>query len=133
MKYILDTNIIIYYLKGMYPEISKWLRGIDASDIYVSSITVAELEYGARGSNNYEKNMSVYRQFMSAFKIIDFDTNAAVCYGDIRNDLKSKGNPIGANDMLIAASALSRGFAVVTHNAREFEHIGGLLVLDPCV
>lgn len=117
----------------MYPEISKWLRGIDASDIYVSSITVAELEYGARGSNNYEKNMSVYRQFMSAFKIIDFDTNAAVCYGDICNDLKSKGNPIGANDMLIAASALSRGFAVVTHNAREFEHIGGLLVLDPCV
>lgn len=132
MKYLLDTNIIIYYLKGMYPQIGEWLRHTPASDICISAITVAELEYGARGSNNYEKNMSVYRQFISAFQIVDFDADAATCYGDIRCILKNKGTPIGANDMLIAASALSRGLVVVTHNSREFERVDNLVVFDPC-
>ena len=132
MKYLLDTNIIIYYLKGMYPQIGEWFRHTPASDIYVSTITVAELEYGARGSNNYEKNMSTYRQFISAFQIVDFDVDAAICYGDIRNNLKNKGIPIGANDMHIAASALSKGLVVLTHNSREFERVDNLVVFDPC-
>ena len=98
----------------------------------VSSITVAELIYGARKSKNIEKNLNAVIKILSPFAIIDFTSMDAFEYGDIRADLETKGKVIGANDLLIAAQARRLNLVVLTANTREYKRVERLNVKNWC-
>lgn len=94
----------------------------------ISSITIAELEYGVSKSQKFEETQSALYKFLSGFDIVDFDLNAAQAYGKIRCDLQKTGQVFGAMDMLIAATAASRKMILVTNNEKEFNRISGVSV-----
>ncbi|MFE4108359.1 type II toxin-antitoxin system tRNA(fMet)-specific endonuclease VapC [Almyronema epifaneia] len=126
MQYLLDTNICIYLIKQKPPKVLARFNTLALSDIGISSITVAELEYGVCKSQQHEKNRSALMQFLIPLEIVEFDQAAATLYGSIRSDLESRGLVIGAMDMLIAAHALSLGVTLVSNNVREFSRIDNL-------
>ena len=126
MKYMLDTNIIIYARNLRPEEVAYKLDSLDPADVCISSITLAELEYGVSKSSDPERNRFALYITLSKFTIVPFDNKAAREYGDIRQSLQKKGTPIGANDMLIAAHAKSLGVTLVTNNLKEFERVDGL-------
>jgi tRNA(fMet)-specific endonuclease VapC len=126
MQYLLDTNICIYLIKQKPSKVLARFQTLALSDIGISSITVAELEYGVFKSQQQEKNRSALLQFLIPLEIIDFDQAAATVYGEIRSDLERRGLVIGAMDMLIAAHALSLGVTLVSNNVREFSRVGNL-------
>jgi len=129
MKYMLDTNMCIFLMKGNTDVLRRYLRNKD-SGLALSSITVAELYHGVFNSTNIEKNNTNLANFFIGLSIQDFDSMAAVEYGIIRADLQKKGKMIGQLDMLIGAHAKSRNLTLVTNNTREFEHIEGLAIED---
>ena len=128
MRYLLDTNICIYIIKNHPPQVIHRLRSCGIGDAAVSSITLAELEYGAAKSSRPEQNREALLVFASPLEILPFDDHAALHYGDIRACLEHLGQSIGAMDMLIAAHARSIPLTLVTNNAREFERVPHLLV-----
>ncbi|MGB3494672.1 MAG: type II toxin-antitoxin system VapC family toxin, partial [Elainellaceae cyanobacterium] len=107
MQYLLDTNICIYLIKQRPPQVLSRFSTLQLSDIGISSITVAELDYGVCKSQQLERNKSALLQFLIPLEIVEFDQAAAIVYGSIRHDLESRGLVIGAMDMLIAAHAVS--------------------------
>lgn len=128
MQYLLDTNICIYLIKQKPPRVLTRFQTLSLSDIGISSITVAELEYGVSKSQNQEKNRSALMQFLIPLEIVEFDQAAAAFYGVIRSDLERQGLVIGAMDMLIAAHALSLGVTLVSNNVREFSRVSNLSI-----
>ena len=128
--YILDTNILIYLMKGQFPAAARKLLSLDPSETAVSAITIFELEYGAGKSMWAEKTRRELRLFLSPFPILPFTAEDALIAGSVRAKLAKEGAPIGAYDLLIAAQGLSRGAVVVTHNTKEFERIPGLKLED---
>ncbi len=130
MKYLLDTNTIIRYLNGRAPNVRIRIAATPVSDLAVSTIVVAELRYGAAKSANPAKALAVQNQFLSLISSIAFDETAAEAYDTIRAALEKLGTPIGANDLLIGATALAHGLILVTHNTHEFGRIAGLPIED---
>ena len=130
MRYLLDTNICIFLIRNKSPKLVQKLTQQSILDISLSSITVAELQFGVQKSNQPVQNQQALNQFLIPFTILDFDYNAAVVYGRIRAYLEAQGTPIGALDTLIAAQALSENLVVVTNNTREFSRVPGLTVED---
>lgn len=128
MGYLLDTNICIYIIKRKPESVLKRLSQIPLGQIGISSITIAELDYGTRKSANPEKNISALNQFLIPFEIFNFDYNATTEYGKIRSILEKEGIPIGPLDTLIAAHAKSLNYTLVTNNEREFRRVEGLEV-----
>ena len=126
--YMLDTNICIYAMKRKPEQVLRRLKESFSSGIVISSITLAELEYGIRHSSNPEKNAQALIRFLFPFQIDPFDTSAAMEYGKIRAYLQGQGTPIGPLDMLIAGHAMVEGAVLVTNNVREFERVPGLLL-----
>jgi tRNA(fMet)-specific endonuclease VapC len=126
MRYLLDTNICIYLIKQKPPKVLAKFQTLVLSDIGISSITVAELEYGVFKSQQQEANRNALVQFSIPLEIVKFDQSAAIFYGSIRSDLERRGLVIGAMDMLIAAHALSLGVTLVSNNVREFSRIANL-------
>ena len=129
MKYLLDTNICIYAQKGNEKIIEKIQENFN-DGIAISSITLAELEYGIQASAFPQKNAGSLMRFLSIIEILPFDDKCANKYGKIRADLKKKGTLIGAIDMLIAAHGAAKGLIVVTHNTKEFERVNELEIED---
>lgn len=130
MKYMLDTNIVAF-VKNNRPEIVlEKLKEYDPDELCISAITLAELEYGVFNSSNPGRNQLALTLFLAGIKIVPFGDDAAVEYGRIRADLKRRGTPIGANDLLIAAHAKSLELTLVTNNTREFERVEGLKLED---
>ncbi|MBA3023270.1 MAG: type II toxin-antitoxin system VapC family toxin [Gammaproteobacteria bacterium] len=127
LKYLLDTNIVIYVIKQ---------RPLAVLDIFnrhhgrmaISSITLAELAHGAEKSSDSSRNMAVVEDFVSRLDVLAYDDKAAWQYGNIRATLEKAGQPIGLNDLHIAAHARSNGLTLVTNNLREFERVPGLLL-----
>ena len=128
MKYMLDTNIIAYAKNRRPASVLERLTAQQPSDVCISAITMAELEFGIFRSSKPAKNRLALLAFLSGIQILPFDSDAAREYGAIRHSLAKRGMLIGANDMLIAAHAKSRGLILVTNNAREFERVEGLTV-----
>lgn len=126
MQYLLDTNICIYLIKQKPPKVLARFQTLALSDLGISSITVAELEYAVCKSQQQEKNRTALMQFLIPLEIVEFDQAAATVYAAIRSDLESRGLVIGAMDMLIAAHALSLGVTLVSNNVREFSRIANL-------
>jgi tRNA(fMet)-specific endonuclease VapC len=128
MKAMLDTDICIYIIKRRPQSVLDRFSAFPVGDIGISSITLAELEYGAAKSAQPRKNREALEEFASPLDIAAFDRDAAEAYGRIRAALERKGLPIGAMDMLIAAHALSLSVSLVTNNEIEFRRVSGLRV-----
>ena len=126
MKYLLDTNICIYMIKNNPPEVRKHFQDVTPGDVYVSSVTVAELQYGVEKSNAKEKNALALEAFLLPLVIVPFDLDSALVYGKIRTVLERQGTPTGSMDMLIASQAIAHNFTLVTHNLKEFQRIPNL-------
>ena len=128
MKYLLDTNICIYLIKKQYPEIIAKVLKIGFNNINISTITLAELEYGVANSKRSFEAQTALLEFTLPFEIIDYTYSAASLYGKIRKELKDKGQPISDMDMLIASVAMANDLIVVTNNEKEFKRISGLKI-----
>ncbi len=125
LKYMLDTNIVIYVIKRRPIEVLEVFNR-HASQMCISSITLAELLHGAEKSAKQEHNLRQVEDFVSRLEVLEYGSKAAAHYGDIRADLERKGTPIGVNDLHIAGHARSEGLTLVTNNLREFERIEAL-------
>jgi len=126
MNYLLDTNICIYIIRKKPGAVLKRMQAKEPEQIAISTITLAELEYGIARSRYPERNRIALLEFLFPFAILDFDQKACVDYGRIRAALESKGKPIGPMDLLLAAQTKSRDLILVTNNEREFRRIDGL-------
>ena len=130
MKYMLDTNICIGLIRRKPPNLIKRLTHCEPGEVGVSSITIAELVYGANKSSQIEQNLSALEQFLFPIEIVDFDQRASAAYGVVRAYLEREGKVIGSMDMLIGAHALSLGAILITNNVDEFKRIPKLKVED---
>lgn len=128
MKYLLDTNVCVDYLSGRHPPVVTRIQATAPSDLALSSVVVAELRYGADRSGRPGANHLRVDVLVTEIPSLAFDLEAAAAYGRLRARLEARGTPIGPNDMLIAAQALSRGLVIVTDNVREFSRVKGLSV-----
>lgn len=128
MDYLLDTNICIYIIKKKPEQVFARLKTLEPGSVAISSITLAELQYGIAKSSNPDKNQAALDMFLTPIEILDFDSAATLEYGNIRAGLEKKGTPIGALDLLIADHAKSKDLVLVTNNEREFDRIPGLKV-----
>lgn len=130
MKYLLDTNACIRYINGRAPKLRERFLIVEDGDIAVSSITKAELFYGAAKSQTPEISRVKQELFLSRLVSLSFDDIAADIYGHLRVSLERQGMPIDKYDMLIASVALAHDLILVTHNVREFARIAGLRIED---
>lgn len=126
MKYMLDTNICIYVIKRNPEKVLAHLRKTRISDVYISSITLSELEYGVQKSTRKEQNRIALAEFAAPLEIAPYDDLAAREYGEIRAHLEKTGKSLGALDALIAAHARALKVTLVTNNEREFKRVPGL-------
>ena len=126
MTYMLDTNICIYIMKNKPEKVLRRFKEELNNGIGISSITLAELEYGMKHSSNPAQNERALLRFLVPLSVLPFGAGAASEYGAIRTFLQNNGTPIGPLDMLIAAHAKSEGLVMVTNNVREFERVPGL-------
>ena len=125
LKYMLDTNIVIYVIKRRPLEILKVFNA-HAGQMCISSITLAELLHGVEKSSMISRNLRKVEDFVSRLEVLPYENTAAAHYGDIRANLEKKGTVIGVNDLHIAAHARSEGLVLVSNNVREFERVEGL-------
>ncbi len=128
--YLLDTNACIRILNDSSVNLVARLRLHQPSEIRLSAITKAELLYGARHSERVGENLRLLGRFFEPFACLPFDDACAEHYGMIRADLAARGQTIGPNDLLIAATARAHDLTLVTHNVREFSRIVGLKLDD---
>lgn len=128
--YLLDTNACIRILNGSSDRLVAHVRSHAPTEIRISSVTRAELVYGARRSARVSENLAVLATFFAPLVSVPFDDTCAEHYGAVRASLAAAGRPIGPNDLLIAATALACNFTLVTHNVREFSRVAGLKIED---
>ena len=125
MRFLLDTNTCIVYLRGRNLMLKQRLDAV-AQETVVCSVVKAELFYGAMKSAKPEQNLRLQEVFLAQFVSLPFDDLATTFFGQIRAQLEAKGTPIGSYDLQIAAIALAHNLILVTHNTREFRRVEGL-------
>ena len=128
--YLLDTNICIFLKNKKSPNVLQKIKENKHLGIYISSITVAELQFGVYNSKYMERNRISLIKFLTPFSVLNFDDRDAEEFGKIRTTLKNEGKIIGAYDMLIAAQALAKNLILVTDNTKEFCRIKTLTIED---
>jgi len=129
LRYMLDTNIVIYVIKRRPVEVLEVFNR-HAGQMSISSITLAELLHGVGKSARPDHNLLQVEDFVSRLEVLPYAYKAAVHYGDIRADLERKGTIIGINDLHIAGHARSEGLTLVTNNTREFERVDALMLAN---
>jgi len=128
--YLLDTNIISYWMRGDLRLIQK-IKSCSPAELSLSTITLAEIYYGIEKSPAKKKERRVkIAQIKSQLEIYPFNEAAAAKYGVIRASLEKQGQPISERDLQIAAIALANKLCIVTHNTKEFNRIAKLRVED---
>ena len=130
MSFLLDTNVCIQLLNQQHSTLAQRLASVPRNEVALSSITKAELFFGAYGSARREANLSLLRRFFQEFVTLPFDEKCEEVYGMVRAALRFAGTPIGPNDLLIAATALANDCTIVTRNTGEFGRVKGLRVED---
>ena len=128
--YLLDTDIAIELLRGRNVHVAEQLASRNRNAVFLSTVTFAELMFGALSSRKSQESIVICRQFWSAFQLVELDQDAGERSGVIRADLEGRGERIGAYDVLIAGIALARGHILATHNLREFGRVAGLQIED---
>ena len=130
MRYMLDTGIASYLIRGDHPGVTERFTGLYEQCV-ISSITAAELQYGARKRNNRMLTHKV-QAFCDLVTIIPWSEEAADAYAKLRLELETTGTPIGSMDMLIAASALAENATLVTNNVEHFSKVASLRIANWC-
>ena len=129
-SFLLDTDTIIYWIKNKYPQIGQMIEKVGSQNIFVSSISIAELFYGAHNSEQKQKNLKLIAELVEEVNIIDFDSFAGGCFGEIKANLRSKGELINDSDLFIAAIAISNDLILVTNNEKHFQRIEKLKIAN---
>ena len=130
LRRLLDTNVCIHVIRRRPQAVLRRFEDYGIGEVGVSSVTVAELRYGAEKSARPEQNFEALGRFLLPLEILAFGGEAAAVYGRIRAALERAGTPIGPLDTLIAAHAVSVSVTLVTNNTREFGRVPGLEVED---
>ena len=131
MRYMLDTNIVSYYLRRSSPALEERVNdGLKHRAVAISTIVRAELRYGQRGMTPEDRRHSLIDSFLLRLPSVEWSIEAADHYGALKHTLKTHGTPIGDMDTLIAAHALAEKLILVTHNTRHFENVPGLKLED---
>jgi len=128
VNYFLDTNICVYYLKGMYGSIAENLLRRHPEEIRIPSMVKAELLYGAYRSRRSSVNIELLEEFLFPFRIVGFSDNECIEYARIRAELEAKGTIVGPNDLIIASTVVAHDGVLVTNNEKEFNRVSGLTV-----
>jgi tRNA(fMet)-specific endonuclease VapC len=130
VKYLLDTNVCIAYLRVPHSLVRAKLTTVRASEVVLCSLVKEELYYGTLRSATPAQSRTDLERFLAQFASLPFDDRAADVAARIRADLAAQGTPIGTYDLLIAAIALTNSLSLVTHNTREFGRVAGLSLED---
>jgi tRNA(fMet)-specific endonuclease VapC len=127
MRYLLDTNIVSELVRNPQGRVTQRIREVGEVQVCTSIIVAAELRYGAikRGSPRLTAQLEAV---LGALEVLPFEAPADTAYGLLRTRLEQAGEPIGGNDLLIAAQVVAFGHTIVTDNEREFARIDDL----PC-
>lgn len=129
LKYLLDTNIVIYTMKNRPQQVKRRFQQ-HHGQMGISTVTIGELVFGAEHSQQVERNLADIEALAPRLEVLPFDSKAAYHFGQIRAALYHAGRPIGPYDMMIAGHARASGLKLVTNNVKEFERVPGLLVED---
>ena len=129
LKYMLDTNIVIYTIKNRPEKVRKVFKQ-HAGQMAISAITLGELIYGAEKSAQPERNLADVEAFAARLEVLAFDETAAAHFGQLRAELAQAGKPIGPYDQMIAGHARSLGLILVTNNMNEFKRVPGLRIVN---
>lgn len=133
MSYLLDTCIVSYFFRKEEGVLEK-IKSLDPDDLKISSITFMEIEYGLALNPAIERKIGqVWKSFIEQIEMLDFNTHDAKQTADLRKYLKEKGTPIGAYDLLLAGTALSRKLTFITDNIKEFTRVPKLKVENWCL
>ena len=128
MRYMLDTNTCINVIKYHPSSAEKKLARVAVGEVGISSIVLAELWYGVAQSAKAKHNEEALSEFLYYVSVSDWPQEAAPEYGRMRSQLRKKGTPIGAMDLLIAAHAVTLGATLITDNVTEFRRVAKLKV-----
>ena len=128
MKYLLDTNICIYYLKGMF-QLDEKIENIGNENCYISEITLAELKYGVANSSSIKKNTKVLDSFIDNIKIVPI-LNSLDLYASEKARLKKIGRIVDDFDILIGVTSISNKMTLVTNNVKHFERLNDIIIED---
>ncbi len=129
LKYLLDTNIVIYTMKNRPRQVKKKFQQ-QQGRMAISAVTLGELVSGAENSQQVERNLADIEAMVARLEVLPFDNNAAYHFGQTRAALYPTGRPIGPFDMMIAGQARADGLTLVTNNVKEFENVPGLMHED---
>jgi tRNA(fMet)-specific endonuclease VapC len=127
LKYLLDTNIVIYTMKNRPQQVRSYFKA-QQGRIGISSVTLGELVFGAEHSQQVERNLADIEALTARLEVLPFDDAAAYHFGQIRAELYRIGRPIGPYDMMIAGHARACGLKLVTNNVKEFKRVQGLII-----
>lgn len=125
-KYLLDTNICVYFLRGRY-GIAQRIAEFGWENCCVSEITIAELLYGAENSNNVSNNKQLIEMLCDSIAVLPI-RNAFHVYAQEKVRLRQKGTPLEDLDLLIGATAKANNCVIVTENVRHMERINELAI-----
>lgn len=128
VRYLLDTNICIYIAKHKPPAVRARFEQLSTADLAMSVVTFGELQYGAEKNQSRDQALAALRHLQIAIPVMPLSAAVGQHYGEIRSSLARVGQPIGNNDLWIAAHARAEGWVLVTNNEREFRRIDGLTV-----
>jgi len=127
IKYMLDTNILIYTMRNRPTKVREAFKKHSAF-LAMSTVTLGELIYGAEKSTQSARNLADIEALAARLDVVPFDSEAAIHFGQVRAELAHSGKLIGPYDLMIAGHARSRGLILVTNNLREFNRVSGLRV-----
>jgi len=127
-KYMLDTDTCILIMRKSEPALLMRIESVPLEQQCISVVTMAELLYGVQLSSKKKANQAAVDLFAQHVEILEWNTEAAKHYAEIRADLKKKGQQLGSNDLMIAAHARSTGAVIVTNNVTDFSRVKGLMV-----
>ncbi len=122
MKYLIDTDILIYFLKNN-ERVAKKMSKISSDDIVTSIINYTELLFGAYNSLRSESNLKKFKAFLKNINVLDFDKEAAEIFARLKTKLKREGNIIADMDLMIASICLANNATLVTNNLKHFSRI----------
>jgi tRNA(fMet)-specific endonuclease VapC len=129
MRYVLDTNTLIYFFKGL-GDVSKHMLAQSPSELAIPTVVLFELEVGIAKSTSPDKRKSHLQEITALVNVLPFGIAESRSAAQIRVELEKQGLPIGPYDVLIAATALANNTILITHNQKEFGRIEGLKIED---
>lgn len=129
-RFLLDTDICSYVIKGGHPVLDRRLRELSPGQAAISAVTRAELRFGVARRPEATRLAMLVESFLQFVVTLPWDAPAADRYGSLRATLQQAGLPIGDHDTMIAAHALTADATLITHNLAHFERVSGLACAD---